>query len=374
MAMRTLRFLLKKEFRQIFRNKSLLPIIFILPMIQLLIMPLAANFDVKYINIAIVDNDHSTYTQQLVSKIGASGYFHIQGFTRSYKEAFRLVETEKADIILEIPAGFERNLIREGSQHVFVSVDAINGIKGSLGSTYLTSVLADFNADVRQTWIQPQKVNALPMIAVVPINWFNPLMNYQQFMVPGILVILVTMVGGFIAALNIVKEKEMGTIEQINVTPIKKWQFITGKLVPFWIIGMFDFTIGLLIARFVYGIVPVGNLAVLYCFLAVYLIALLGFGLLVSTYSDNQLQAMFVAFFFIMIFILMSGLFTSVDNMPLWARIISRMTPVTYFIDVIRMIILKGSGFSDIKLQFFIELGFAVVLNGWAIFNYRKTN
>ena len=372
--MRTLRFLLKKEFRQIFRNKSLLPIIFILPMIQLLIMPLAANFDVKYINIAIVDNDHSTYTQQLVSKIGASGYFHIQGFTRSYKEAFRLVETEKADIILEIPAGFERNLIREGSQHVFVSVDAINGIKGSLGSTYLTSVLADFNADVRQTWIQPQKVNALPMIAVVPINWFNPLMNYQQFMVPGILVILVTMVGGFIAALNIVKEKEMGTIEQINVTPIKKWQFITGKLVPFWIIGMFDFTIGLLIARFVYGIVPVGNLAVLYCFLAVYLIALLGFGLLVSTYSDNQLQAMFVAFFFIMIFILMSGLFTSVDNMPLWARIISRMTPVTYFIDVIRMIILKGSGFSDIKLQFFIELGFAVVLNGWAIFNYRKTN
>jgi drug efflux transport system permease protein len=371
--MRTLKFLLKKEFRQIFRNKAILPIIFILPMIQLLIMPLAADFNVKYINIAIVDNDHSTYTQQLITKIGSSGYFHIQGYNGSYKQALHMVESEKADIILEIPVGFERNLIREGAQKVLLSADAINGIKGSLGSAYLTSVLADFNADIRLHLTQPQKTNAEPMIDVVPVNWFNPLLNYQQFMVPGILVILVTMVAGFISALNIVKEKEMGTIEQINVTPIKKWQFIAGKLIPFWLIGMFDFTIGLLIARFVYGVIPVGHLAVLYLFLAVYLVALLGFGLLVSTYSDNQLQAMFVAFFFIMIFILMSGLFTSVDNMPIWARAIARMTPVTYFMDVIRMIILKGSGFSDIKTQFFIELGFAIVLNGWAILNYRKT-
>jgi ABC-2 type transport system permease protein len=192
-------------------------------------------------------------------------------------------------------------------------------------------------------------------------------------MVPGILVILVTMVCGFIAALNIVKEKEIGTIEQINVTPVKKWEFIVGKLIPFWIIGMVDFTLGLLIARFVYGIIPVGNLFLLYGFLAVYLVALLGFGLLISTYSDTQLQAMFVAFFFIIIFILMSGLFISVDNMPVWAKVIARLTPVTYFIDVMRMIVLKGSGFSDIKIPLLIEIIFAVVLNGWAIFNYRKT-
>ena len=137
---------------------------------------------------------------------------------------------------------------------------------------------------------------------------------------------------------------------------------------------MFDFTVGLLIARFVYGIIPEGHLAVLYLFLSVYLIALLGFGLLVSTYSNSQLQAMFVAFFFIMIFILMSGLFVSVDNMPVWARVISRLTPVTYFIDVMRMIVLKGSGFDDIKTPFFIEIAFAVGLNAWAIFNYRKTS
>jgi ABC-2 type transport system permease protein len=372
--MRTLKFLLRKEFKQIFRNKGLLPIIFILPMIQLLIMPLAANFDVKYINFAIVDNDHSAYTQRLISKIASSGYFHITGLKASYQEALRLVENEDADIILEIPAHFERNLIKEGAQKVYLAADAINGIKGSLGSAYLTSVLTDFNNDIRLEWVQPQKMNAVPVIDIVPENWFNPLMNYQFFMVPGILVILVTMVGGFIAALNIVKEKELGTIEQINVTPVKKWQFIAGKLIPFWLIGIFDFSIGLLIARFVYGIIPVGHLAVLYLFLAVYLVALLGFGLLISTYSDNQLQAMFVAFFFIMIFILMSGLFTSVDNMPGWAKLISRLTPVTYFMDAMRMIVLKGSSLSDVKEQFFIEIAFAIGLNGWAIFNYKKTN
>ena len=371
--MRILKFLLRKEFRQIFRNKSLLPILFILPMIQLLIMPLAANFDVKYINIAIVDKDHSTTTQQLVSKIGASGYFHITAYTGSYEQALHVVEKNKADIILEIPADFERNLIREGSQKVFLAADAINGIKGGLGSSYLTNVLADFNNEFRARWVQPQKFNDQARIEIVPVNWFNPLMNYQFFMVPGILVILVTMVGGFIAALNIVKEKEMGTIEQINVTPIKKWQFIAGKLIPFWLIGMFDFTIGLIIARLVYGIIPVGNLGLLYLFLSVYLVALTGFGLLISTYSDNQVQAMFVAFFFIMIFILMSGLFIAVENMPDWARVISRLTPVTYFIEVMRMIVLKGSSFHNIQYQFYVEIAFAVVLNGWAILNYRKT-
>jgi ABC-2 type transport system permease protein len=372
--MRTLKFLLRKEFRQIFRNKSLLPILFVLPMVQLLIMPLAANFDIRDVNLVLVDNDHSSYSQQLIAKIGSSGYFHIKGYKASYKDALTLVGEGGADIILEIPAHFERSLVKEGSQKLYMAADAINGMKGSLGGAYLTSVLTDFNDDIRMDWVQPQKFDTQPKIEIVPENWFNPSMNYQFFMVPGILVILVTMVAGFIAALNIVQEKEMGTIEQINVSPIKKWQFIAGKLIPFWLIGMFDFTIGLVIARLVYGIIPVGHLAVLYLFLSVYLTALLGFGLLVSTYSDNQLQAMFVAFFFIMIFILMSGLFTPVENMPGWAKIIAHLTPVTYFIEVMRMIVLKGSGFSDIKTQFFIVAGFAVLLNGWAIFNYRKTS
>src|SRR5690348_10898647 len=171
------------------------------------------------------------------------------------------------------------------------------------------------------------------MIQVSSINWFNPLMNYKFFMVPGILVLLVTMVGSFLSALNIVKEKEVGTIEQINVTPIKKYQFILGKLIPFWVLGNVVFTLGLLVAWLVYGIVPLGSLAVMYGFIGVYLLAVLGFGLLVSTFCESQQQAMFIMFFFIMIFILLGGLFTSVDSMPGWAKFVSKCTPVSYLID-----------------------------------------
>ena len=175
-------------------------------------------------------------------------------------------------------------------------------------------------------------------------------------------------------ALNIVKEKELGTIEQINLTPIKKWEFILGKLIPFRVTGMMAFTLGLIVTWLVYGIVPTGSFFTLYAFAAVYLVALLGFGLLISTYSDNQVQAMFVAFFFIMIFILMSGFFTSTDSMPGWARAISNMTPVAHFVKTDRMIVLKGSSFHDVKTEFLYLVGFAVVQNAWAIGNYKKTS
>ena len=194
-------------------------------------------------------------------------------------------------------------------------------------------------------------------------------------MVPGILVTLVTMIGAYMCALNIVKEKEIGTIEQINVTPIKKHIFILGKLIPFWVIGVFVFSVGLfLVGRWVFGIVPRGSILLLYLFLSIFLIAVLGIGLLISTYSETQQQAMSVAFFFMMIFILMSGLFTSVDSMPNWAKFIANCSPVTYFIQVMRMVVLKGSGFADIKYQLLIMVGFASFFNGWAILNYKKTN
>jgi ABC-2 type transport system permease protein len=192
-------------------------------------------------------------------------------------------------------------------------------------------------------------------------------------MVPGILVLLLTLVGGFMAALNIVREKEIGTIEQINVTPIKKWQFILGKLIPFWIVGMVVFTTGLIVMYAVYGIFPKGSIAVLYLFAAVYLIALLGFGLLISTFCNSQLQAMFVSFFFMMIFMLMSGFFTSIDSMPDWARSFSNLTPVTHFIKVVRLIVLTVSGLAEVRMELVYLMGFALVLNAAAIINYRKT-
>ncbi|MEJ7767386.1 MAG: ABC transporter permease [Chitinophagaceae bacterium] len=373
--MRTLKFLLRKEFKQIFRNKALLPIIFLIPLIQLLVMPLAADYEVKNINISIIDNDRSTYSRRLISTITASGYFKLASYGNSFVNAFKQIEQDKSDIILEIPPGFEKNLVRENRQKVFIAVNAINGVKASLGGSYLGSILLNYNADVRLQWLLPQATNTLPTIQLSSSNWFNPTLNYRLFMVPGILAILVTMIGAYMCALNIVKEKETGTIEQINVTPVKKHLFILGKLIPFWVIGVFVFTVGLFgVGRLIYGIVPQGNILLLYAFLAIFFIAVLGIGLLISTFSQTQQQAMSVAFFFMMIFILMSGLFTPVDSMPAWAKVIAHLNPVTHFIDVMRMVVLKGSGFHDIKYQFLGMTGFALFFNGLAILKYKKTS
>ncbi|MCF2502549.1 ABC transporter permease [Dyadobacter sp. CY107] len=372
--MRTLRFLLRKEFRQIFRDKAIVALIFFMPVIQFIIMPMAADYEVRNVNLSVVDNDKSTYSQKLISKVIASGYFKLQGYNSSFKEAFQLIESDEADLILEIPHGFERNLIREDKQKLFVAVNAINGTKANLGGAYLSTIIGNFNADIRMQLIQQPKFSQFPVIEVVASNWFNPVLNYKVFIVPGILAILVTMIGGFLTALNIVKEKEVGTIEQINVTPIKKHIFILGKLIPFWILAMIVFTIGLILARLIYGIIPIGSLLVLYVFIAIYLLTVLGFGLLVSTFCDTQQQAMFIMFFFMMLFILLGGLFTSIDSMPYWAKLITRFNPVRYMIEVMRMVILKGSGFQDVLPQMAIVSLMAVILNGWAILNYKKTN
>ncbi|MGN6533649.1 MAG: ABC transporter permease [Ginsengibacter sp.] len=371
--MRTIKFLLRKEFKQIFRNQTILIMIMVMPVMQLLILPFAANYDVKDINLSVVDHDHSSFSQNLISKITASGYFRLQGYNASFKDAFELIESDKADLILEIPEGFEHNLIRENEQKLFIAVNAINGTKAGLGGAYLTQIIGNFNSDIRLEWQPLKGNNSTPQIEITSSNWFNPFLNYHIFMVPGILAILVTMVGGFLTALNIVKEKEVGTIEQINVTPIKKQYFILGKVIPFWILGNVVFSIGLLISWLVYGIIPLGNIFVLYGFIWLFLLAVLGFGLLISTYSDTQQQAMLIMFFFMMIFILMGGLFTPIDSMPGWAKVIARFNPLSYMIDVMRMVVLKGSGWKDIFPQLWKIALFAAVLNTWAILNYRKT-
>jgi ABC-2 type transport system permease protein len=369
---RTLFFLLQKEFRQIFRDPSILRIIFVMPMIQLLILPWAADYEVKDIQLAVVDHDHSDYSRQLISKITASGYFILQDYTASYQTALHEIEKDKADLILEIPASFEKQLVKEDEATLFMAVNAINGTKANLGGAYLRSIIQDYNREVRTEWIQFPRFSPETNIEVVSSNWFNPLMNYKYFMVPGILVVLVTMVGSFLSALNIVKEKEIGTIEQINVTPVKKYQFILGKLIPFWVLGMIILSIGLLISRLAYGINPAGSLFTIYAFAGVYLLAVLGLGLLVSTFTSTQQQAMLISFFMMMVFILLGGLYTSVDSMPHWAQMITKVNPVSYFIEVMRMVVLKGSTLADIKSHLLTVFGFAVFFNAWAIISYRK--
>lgn len=337
-----------------------------------MLLPLAANYEVKNVLLAVVDHDHSTYSRQLVEKVTSSGYFKLAGYNSSYNEAMKLVEKDEADIILEIPAQFEKQLIRESEAPLHMAVNAVNGTKANIGAGYLSTIIRNYNADIRQRWLQLPRLPDQPQINTTYSNWYNVSMDYKHFMVPGILVVLLTMIGAFLTALNIVKEKETGTIEQMNVTPVKKHYFILGKLIPFWIMGQITLTLGLLIARLVYGIVPEGNIGLIYIFSSVYLLAVLGLGLLVSTYAHTQQQSMLIAFFLMMIFILLGGLYTSIDSMPQWAQTITKFNPVSYFIEVMRMVVMKGSTFSDISRQLGIMGIFAVVLNSWAILNYQK--
>lgn len=370
--MRALLILLEKEFRQVFRNPAILRMIFMMPAVQLLLMPLAADYEVKNVRLCVVDYDHSSYSQKLVNKIKSTEYFELVDYTDSYDRALAYVEHDQADLVLQIPSSFEKQLVREDEVTLFMALNAINGVKANLGGAYLRSIISDFNNDVRLDWMQLPRFNPQPLIEITSVNWFNPMMNYRFFMVPGILVILVTMVGAFLSALNIVKEKEIGTIEQINVTPIRKYQFILGKLIPFWVLGLVILTIGLLISWIAYGIIPVGSIGTIYIFAGIYLLSVLGLGLLVSTFANTQQQAMLLSFFLMMIFILLGGLYTSIDSMPQWAQTFTKFNPVSYFIEVMRMVVLKGSTLWDIRFHMLIVLAFGVVLNGLAVLNYHK--
>lgn len=370
--MRTLKFLLQKEFKQIFRDPSIIRIIFLMPVIQLIILPWAADYEIKNIKLAVVDDDHSGYSRQLTNKITSSGYFFITEYADSYKQSLQQIAGDEADIVLQIPRHFERDLVKDDKSSLFMALNAINGVKANLGGVYLRSIISDYNGEIRTEWIQFPRFNPETRIEVTSSNWFNPLMNYKYFMVPGILVILLTMIGSNLAALNIIREKEIGTIEQINVTPIPKYTFVIGKLIPFWLLGLIVLTVGLFIAYIVYGIVPAGSFLTIYVFAGLYLLAVLGMGLLISTFATTQQQAMLISFFLMMIFILMGGLYTSIESMPVWAQWITRFNPVSYFIEVMRMVVLKGSSFFDIKNHILIMLVFAIGLNTWAVLSYRK--
>ena len=363
--MRTLRYLLEKEFKQIKRDRFLPRIIFLVPLMQLIILPFAANFEMRNINLGVIDNDHSVLSAQLVEKVVASGYFRLMNVSDSYDQGITSIESNESDLLLEIPVNFEQQLGREGAVEVLIAANAVNGTKGGMGSSYLSQIIQDFNQGKGFT-------SGLRSGGIRSTSLFNPHLNYKNYMVPGIMVFLLTIIGGFLSALNIVSEKEKGTIEQINVTPVPKTLFLLSKLIPFWVIGFILLTIGVIVAWIVYGLLPVGNIGIIYLFAAVYLIAFTGLGLAISSISSTQQQAMFTAFFFLIIFALLSGLFTPISSMPHWAQQITLFNPVRYFVEVMRMVYLKGSQFADLTGHFVVVCLFALFFNVLAVASYRK--
>lgn len=372
--MRTLYFIIEKEFKQLLRSKGLVRTLFLTPIIQLLLMPMAANFSVKNINIAFIDQDHSSLSTKMIQKITASGHFKLVGEVKNTEEGIKLIESDKADLFIEIPNKFEENFYTENASKLNIQINAIEGVKAGLGGAYIGSILADFNSEAMMHFIQPTHISASPGIQTITINWYNQYLNYYLFIIPGILVNLITGIGLMQAAFNMVKEKEIGTIEQINVTPIKRQYFILGKLIPFYLLATIIFSIGILISFIVYRIFPVGSFISLYISLFSFLFPLIGFGLLLSTYSDSQQQMMSLGFFFMNVLNMLSGLFTNIDSMPMWSKFLSGCFPLSHFIQTMRMIMIKGSSLWDVRFHLFVMLGIGLIFNLWAILNYRKRN
>ena len=307
--MRTTLYLIRKEFLQIFRNKFISKAIFAVPIVQMLLLVPAVTFEIKNVNLCVVDMDLSAGSRSLVNRLEGSSFFRVNQHSFSLEEAENLLHRNRCDMILHIPSGFGRELVRDQCSRVMVTANAINASTAQLSWAYLNGVLRDYNAEIMTDRTGNAMVagvipETLPRISVTNRYWYNEMLNYNWFMLPGILGILVTAIGFLLAGLNLVREKEVGTIEQINVTPVKKVQFMAAKMVPFLLIGLVDLALGLAIGKLVFRIPFEGSLSLLFLGSAIYLVAVLGLALFISTFSSTQQQFMFVAFFFMIIFIL----------------------------------------------------------------------
>lgn len=360
----TLKYLLRKEFTQIRRNSFLPRLIIIYPIVIMCVMPWIMNMEVKNITVDVVDNDRSTQSQQLVHEIEANKYFVFHGQQPTYAAALKNIEHSEADIAVVIPQNYSRDLTLGRIPQVLIAANAVNGTKGSIGSVYLSQVVS---------------ANALPSAAaiqskVATLYLYNKHLNFKLFMIPALFAIIMMLMTGFLPTLNIVNEKETGTIEQMNVTPVSKWTFILAKLVPYWLIAFFIITVCLVLAWAVYGITSVGNIALIYLLAMLLALFFSSFGLIISNYSDTMQQAIFVMWFFVVILLLLSGLFTPTRSMPSVPYLTTYVNPVSYFIEAIRTVFIRGGSFSSIAHQLFALSGIALFMGGWAVMSYKKNN
>ena len=379
--MRTLRFLLRKEFTQILRDKFMLRALLLMPVIQLLILSNAATFEVTRSRLLVLDRDRSETSRGLVSRLVSSGRFEVMAMPADMAAADVLLRQREADAILSVPVDFERDLVRIGRAPAQLILNAEDGAAAGVTLTYARSMVRAYERELMSRAggtdegggraVRP--VSGQGRIEVRARGWYNASLDYKAYMVPGILVQLVTVIGTLLTALNIVREKELGTLEQLNVTPITRTQFMIAKLLPLWSFSIVALAIGLAVGHFVFHVPMRGSLLLVFGSAAVYLLVALGAGLLISTVTETQQQAIFVSFFVLMIYLLMSGLFTPVSSMAPWARAITQFNPMMHYVAMMRAILVKGAGFGDVARSGGILVAFGVVILSAAVWRYRKT-
>lgn len=373
--MRTIRFLLRKEFLQIFRDSTMLRMLLLLPVVQLLILSSAATFEIREGKLWAVDLDQTKASRGLLQSIEASGRFVFVGSSVSMGPADAAILDRDASAIVRIPADFQRDLTRQLSAPVQLVFDAEDGAAAGVQLSYLEQILHRYSTELgRRVSIKRMgRATSVPSLEVRHRGWFNPRFQYYDYMVPGILVLLVTVIAMAITAMNIVREKEIGTLEQLNVTPVTRWQFVASKLIPFWIIALFDLALGLAVARVVFHIPFEGSLLLVGVSALSYLFVALGIGLWISTVVETQQQAMFIAFTINMVYLLMSGMFTPFESMPHWAQLVAQLSPVKHFIEIMRTVLVRGGDWNAIATPFAVLTVYGVVVFTLSIRQYSKT-
>jgi ABC-2 type transport system permease protein len=364
--MRRILFLAWAEVLHVMRDRATVFQVLGVPIIQLLILSNAATFQIRNLAAHFVDLDRTSVSRGLINRFAASGYFRINGVSTSLDEANEELLRGRVVLVVTIPHDFEKSLVRTGSAPVQLAVNAEKGSAAGVVMSYAQKILSAYAAELHA---EPRGV---PRIDVRARNWYNPTLNYKHYMVPGILVALVTLIGTLLTAQNIAREKELGTLEQLNVTPITRGQFIAGKLLPFWVLGLLDLALGLAVGRLVFGVPMRGSALLLFGSAAVYLLVALAIGLFISTIVDTQQQAMFVTFFIMNVYLLLSGLFTPIDSMAPWVKVVSELNPVRHFVTISRAILIKGAGLEEIARPLIILAVYAMLMLTLAVRQYQK--
>ncbi|HXF24577.1 MAG TPA: ABC transporter permease [Gemmatimonadaceae bacterium] len=383
MKLRVLGFLLRKEFLQIVRDRTLLGMLFIMPVIQLLVLANAVTFEVKSARMYVIDKDHSSMSRGVATRLAASGRFVPTESSPSMAAGDEAMLDRRVDLIVVIPEGFERGIVRDHRAPLQLVFNAEDGAAAGVMQTYANAILTSYAGELGAE-VSPSVVTKLtvgdggaptrgsPVMELRRRGWYNSELDYREYMVPGILVVLVTMIGTLLTAMNIVREKEAGTLDQLNVTPINRSTFIAAKLIPLWTFAMIDLSVGLVVARFVFHVPILGSLVLVFFAATIYLVGALGIGLWISTVAETQQQAMFVTFSLLMVYLLMSGLFTPIRGMPVWAQWTTEINPIAHFVALMRAVLLKGARMRDVASHLAALAAISSVVLTIAIRQYHK--
>ena len=371
--MRQIFYLVQKEFRQIFRDFSMIRILFVVPLIQIFILGNAITTDVKNIKIVFQDQDKTPYSREFISQFVHSRYFKITGFEEDYTRLSSYLDSGKANLAIVIPRHFQRDIVLQKKPDIQLLVDGVDGNSAGVSLGYITDIVQKYQERLMES--SPDlslQVKNIHRVEMEPRFWFNPNLESKLYIVPGIIALILLIITLFLTSMGIVREKEIGTLEQLMVTPIKSYQLVIGKIIPFSILGMLEIMISMGFVYLIFGIGVKGSLLLLLFESSIFIISTLGLGIFISTISDTQQQALFVAWFFMIFSILLSGFFIPIANMPPVIQHITRLNPLRYYIVILREIYLKGTSIKDLIPETLSMVTFSTCLFLAAVIRFRN--